>query len=85
MGKEVEEVEKILEAMAYKGLCLTFKKDQTRFYYGSRLMPGIFEYQFMPGRTAERDKKIARVIHAYKDAYNRNVDTSVSEFPPFRV
>jgi Pyruvate/2-oxoacid:ferredoxin oxidoreductase delta subunit len=85
MGKEEGEMEEILDVMADKGLCLSFVKDQTRFYHGSRFMPGIFEYQFMPGKTTDRDRTIARLIQAYKRAYNQKVDTTSMTFPSFRV
>ena len=83
--KDEKEIEAILEAMADKGLCMALKKDGTQFYQSARFMVGIFEYQFMPGRTSERDKKIAKLIHAYENAYNANVDTSAMTFPTTRV
>jgi hypothetical protein len=62
MGREIGEIKTILESMADKGLCQTFMKDGLRFYLGVPFMPGIFEYQFMPRRVTEGDKKIARFI-----------------------
>src|SRR4030042_2829012 len=62
MGKDEREIEAILETMANKGLCMAFKVDQTNYYQGARFMPGILEFQFMPGKITERDKKIARLI-----------------------
>jgi len=85
MKRDEGEVEEILESMANKGLCVSINKDGTRFYQGARFMPGILEFQFMPGRTTERDKKIARLIHAYEKAYDANVDTTVMTFPTTRV
>jgi len=48
-------------------------------------MPGIFEYQFLPGRTTERDKKIARLIRDYKRAYNAAASEPQLSFPVTRV
>ena len=62
MGREEGEIEAILEAMANKGLCMSSNKDGTQFYQGARFMPGLLEFQFMPGRTTERDKKLS-LIH----------------------
>jgi Pyruvate/2-oxoacid:ferredoxin oxidoreductase delta subunit len=85
LGRNEDEIEKTLEAMANKGLCLVFKADQTNYYQGARFMPGILEYQFMPGKITERDKKIARLIHAYERAYDRKTDPTEMTFPTTRV
>jgi Pyruvate/2-oxoacid:ferredoxin oxidoreductase delta subunit len=85
MGRDEGEIEKILEAMADKGLCTTLKVDQTRHYQAARFMPGILEFQFMPGKTTERDKKIAKLIYAYKKAYDQKTDRSGPDFPGIRV
>ena len=69
MGKRMEEIEPILETMADKGLCKSFKRSETRFYQGEPFMPGIFEYQFISGRSTPRDKQLARLIHEYKEAF----------------
>lgn len=63
-----EEVTAILEAMADKGLCMSYVKGGTRFYFGSPLMPGVFEYQFMRGTKTDRDYEIARAINKYRKA-----------------
>jgi ferredoxin len=85
MGRDEREIESILEAMADKGLCMALTVDQTKFYQGSRFMPGVLEFQFMPGRTTERDKKIARLIHAYERAYDQKTDPAKATFPGSRV
>ena len=85
MGRDEGEIEEILEAMANKGLCIALNKDGTQFYQGARFMPGILEFQFMPGKTTERDKKIARLIHAYEKACDENTDPTVMTFPTNRV
>ena len=85
MGRDEAEIEEILEAMANKGLCIALNRDGTQFYQAARFMPGILEYQFMPGRTSERDKKIARLIHAYEKAYDEKIDPTRMTFPANRV
>lgn len=85
MGRDEREIEAILETMANKGLCMALKVDQTNYYQGARFMPGILEFQFMPGKTTERDKKIARLIHAYEKAYDQKTDRVKGTFPTSRV
>ena len=79
------EVEAILEAMADKGLCLALSTDQNKVYQSARFMPGILEFQFMPGKTTDRDKKIAQLIYAYKKAFDQKTDRTVMSFPTTRV
>ncbi len=67
-GRSNEEVTAILEAMANKGLCLSYARGGTRYYVGPPLMPGIFEYQFMRGTKTDRDREIARAISKYRKA-----------------
>jgi len=85
MGRDETEIEQILEQMADKGLCTTFVAQDTRFYQGAAFMVGIFEYQFMPGRVTERDKKIARLIHNYKKAYEAKKTGRPMTYPLTRV
>ena len=85
MGRDEAELQTILEEMADKGLLTTFVKDGVRLYQGAPFMPGIFEYQFMPGRITERDKKIARLIHAYKKAFEAAKGETQMTFPTTRV
>jgi hypothetical protein len=81
MSKSKDDVVELLETMSDKGLCQTFQKDGVRYYLGAPFMPGIFEYQFMPGRTTERDKKIARLIHAYKQSFSAAKGQTRMTFP----
>jgi Pyruvate/2-oxoacid:ferredoxin oxidoreductase delta subunit len=67
-GKSEDEVTAILEAMADKGLCMSFVKEGTRVYAALPLMPGIFELQFMRGTKTDRDYEIARAIHSFRNA-----------------
>lgn len=85
MGRDPTEMERILEGMADKGLCMALKGPGVTFYQGARFMPGILEFQFMPGRATERDRKIARLIHAYKKACDEKTDPAVPGFPATRV
>jgi len=85
LGKDKEDIKHILEAMADKGLCSAVKRDNVQYYTAAPFMPGIFEYQFMPGKTTDRDKEIAKRIHAYKTAYDANTRTNKMTFPTTRV
>ncbi len=82
MGRDEKEIEAILEAMADKGLCLALSMDQSRVYQAARFMVGILQFQFMPGKTTDRDKKIAQLIHAYEKAFDkRATGQNVMSFP----
>jgi len=85
MGKGAEEIGPILETMADKGLCKTFKRDGLRYYQGEPFMPGIFEYQFITGKSMPRDKKIAKLIYTYKQAYAAAKGETKMTFPATRV
>jgi Pyruvate/2-oxoacid:ferredoxin oxidoreductase delta subunit len=85
MDRDEGEIKTILETMADKGLCKTYIQDDVRFYQGEPFMPGIFEYQFMSGKTTERDKKIAGLIKAYKKAFNAARGEVKMTFPITRV
>ena len=71
MGRDAEWVRQTLEEMANKGLCIALDMDGTVIYKSARFMVGILEFQFLPGRVTERDKRNARLIHAYKMAFNK--------------
>ncbi len=85
LGKKEEEVRVIFEAMANKGLCSTFVAEDQRYYVPSPFVPGIFEFQFMRGTKTERDRKIAKLIHAYKIAVDRISPVQQNSFPFNRV
>ena len=85
MGRETGQVKPLLEQMANKGLCSTFWDGKERYYSGVPFMPGIFEYQFLPGRVTDRDRRIARLIHAYKQAYVAAKGERRTTFPLTRV
>jgi len=85
MGRDENEIKNMLETMADKGLCRTFVAKGVRYYQGEPFIPGIFEYQFLPGKTTDRDKQIARLIHAYKQAYEAVKGETRMTFPVTRV
>ena len=85
MGRDVAEIKGILETMANKGICMATNMDGTQFYQSARFMPGILEFQFMSGKTTEKDKKIARLIHAYEKAFDEKIDVTAMTFPTTRV
>jgi Pyruvate/2-oxoacid:ferredoxin oxidoreductase delta subunit len=85
LGGDEEELQTILEEMADKGLCKTFIRDGVRLYQGVPFIPGIFEYQFMDGKTSKRHKQIARLIQAYEHAYEEAQGSSKMTFPTSRV
>jgi len=85
MERDEAEIENILEAMANKGLCTAVEFDGTVFYQGSRFAIGILEFQFMSGDNSERAKKLAKLIHAYKEAYDAKAGPVKLSFPTTRV
>ena len=85
MGRDEGEVKEILESMANKGLCIAMKMNESQFYIRARFMPGILEFQFMPGKTTDRDKRLAKLIHAYKKACIAAEGPADTTFPVERV
>lgn len=85
MGKSEEEVGATLETMADKGLCSSNEMAGTRVYGGPPFVPGIFELQFMRGTSTDRDKRLAKLIHAYKAAFDSVMGPLEIAFPYERV
>jgi predicted transcriptional regulator len=85
LGKDPETIEPILETMADKGLCKTYKRDSVRYYEGEPFMPGIFEYLFFAGKSSPRDKNIAKLINDYKQAFKAAKGANKMTFPTARV
>lgn len=85
LGKETAEVARTLEGMADKGLCNAGSMGGTTYYGAPPFVPGIFEFQFMKGSRTERDRKIARLIHAYKSAVDAGQGPVQVTFPTTRV
>ncbi len=84
-GRDETEITEMLETMANKGVCTTFMIKGLRHFMGPRFMPGIFEFQFMPGTSGERDKKIAHLIWDYKKAFKAAQGKAKMVFPATRV
>ena len=85
MNKPEAEVAATLEKMADKGLCEAGTFDNTTFYGAPLLVPGIFEFQFMRGTRTEKDRKLAKLIHAYKVAVDKIQGPPKVTFPTTRV
>lgn len=85
IGRNETELEEILNAMANKGLCIALNIEGKQMYKGAMFMPGILEFQLMSGKTTERDKRIARLIHTYKKICDDQIDASAMTFPAIRV
>ncbi|MFC1856596.1 4Fe-4S binding protein [Thermodesulfobacteriota bacterium] len=85
MGKPEAEVKKKLESMADNGLCITLAVGDNRYYQGAPFMPGIFEFIFLKGTMTEWDKKIARLIHNYKEAFDAVKGEIKITYPTSRV
>lgn len=47
MGREEADLERLLESMADRGLCMALRMTGVQSYQGARFMPGILEFQFM--------------------------------------
>jgi Pyruvate/2-oxoacid:ferredoxin oxidoreductase delta subunit len=85
MGKAVDEVKPLLENMADKGLCTAGTMGGLTYYSAPVFVPGIFEFQFMRGTRTEKDRKLARLIHAYKAALDAGKGTVKVTYPTSRV
>jgi Pyruvate/2-oxoacid:ferredoxin oxidoreductase delta subunit len=84
MDRDEAIIEEILETMADKGLCWTINKDGAQFYQFARCLQ-ILEFAFMPGKSTEKTKKIAKLVHAYRKAYNEINESTKPTFPTRRV
>jgi ferredoxin len=85
LGKPVPDVARILEGMADKGLCTAGSMGGVTFYGAPTFVPGIFEFQFMRGTKTERDRKVARLIRAYKAAVDAEQGPVKITYPTTRV
>lgn len=85
MGRPEEEVAQILETMADKGLCTAGRMGDTTFYGAPPLVPGIFEFQFMRGTSTDKDRRLAKLVHAYKEAVDTIQGPVKVTFPLTRV
>ena len=85
ISRDEKEVTGVLERMADKGLCTVFQGPGAPLYQGIPFMPGIFEFQFIPGGETEHDKRIAELVHAYKKAYESAKGIEKISYPVTRV
>jgi NAD-dependent dihydropyrimidine dehydrogenase PreA subunit len=84
LGRSEDDVSKILEEMADKGLVVAGGFEGT-FFYGTTTLDNILDFQFMRGTNTGRDKKIAKLHHAYKKAVDAALGPPVVTFPTTRV
>ncbi len=84
LGRNEQEVSKILEAMADKGLVLAGGFGGT-FFYGITPLDNILDFQFMRGTSTDKDKKIAKLHHIYKKAVDAAKGPPIVKFPTTRV
>jgi len=75
MGIDKDELEKILKGMGKKGLVITLKKKGEIQYLLSMGMPGFFEMTFMRTNESLPMKRLAELMHAY-----RNTPEFIQEF-----
>ena len=85
LKRQENDVFKIIENMADKGLCGVFNTDGIRYYQGLPFMPGIFEFVFISGSETEQDKNIAKLIYNYKKTYDAVKGIETVEYPLTRV
>jgi Pyruvate/2-oxoacid:ferredoxin oxidoreductase delta subunit len=85
MGKDAGELATTLKDMADKGLCISFERDGERVFRAAPFMPGIFEFVFFRGSNTDRDKKLARLVHEYKEAWQANSPPLTLPYPMIRV
>jgi Pyruvate/2-oxoacid:ferredoxin oxidoreductase delta subunit len=84
-GKDADAVAVLLEAMADKGLCNAGRMGGVSYYSAPMFVPGIFEYQFMRGTETDRDRTLARLIHAYKSSLDAQRGAPEETYPLSRV
>jgi len=80
-----KEAKQILETMADRGLCGVLTSTDVTLYQGIPFMPGIFEFQFIGGRQTDRDAKVAKLIHAYRKAFEAAEGVQRITYPVTRV
>ena len=84
LERDEQEISSILEKMADKGLCLAGEFGGTSFY-GITTLDNIFDFQFMRGTATDWDKKLAQLIHAFKEAVDLAKGPPIVKFPTTRV
>ncbi len=87
-GGDPQDVEKLLETMADKGLVFTHERGGVRHYNLMALFPGIFEMQFLKGEVNDRAKKLAHLFQDYSDVMlglSKGTTPAIPAFPFARV
>jgi Pyruvate/2-oxoacid:ferredoxin oxidoreductase delta subunit len=84
LERNEKEIFPILEQMADKGLVLAGEFDGTSFY-GITPLDNIFDFQFMRGSNTEWDKKLAKLIDAFKKAVDKAKGPPILKYPATRV
>jgi Pyruvate/2-oxoacid:ferredoxin oxidoreductase delta subunit len=85
LHRDADELRAALQTMAAKGLCMAVDLGGTKSFSLPPLVPGIFEYQFLRGTKTEKDRRIAKVIRAYRQAVNAVQGMPKVTFPATRV
>ncbi len=65
LERDEEELYRILERMADKGLVYAKVKEGKRYYNLLPLLPGIFEMQFMKGEVTPEKRRVAELFDRY--------------------
>jgi ferredoxin len=65
MNRNAQEVERVVEGMADKGLVICLERGGVKHYRPLPIVPGFFEFQFMKGEVNERTKRLARLFEDY--------------------
>jgi Pyruvate/2-oxoacid:ferredoxin oxidoreductase delta subunit len=84
MGTTEAEIAPKLKKMADRCLTQSYMKGDLRLFRAMPFVPGILEFVFIPGGETERDKKLAKLIYAYKEACTAE-SPMVVPFPMQRV
>jgi len=84
LNRSEQEVSTLLETMADKGLVVAGVLGDTSFY-GITPLEHIFDFQFMRGTSTARDKKLAKLIHAFKHAVDDANGPPILKYPATRV
>lgn len=85
MGRNEADLAAKLKRMADKGLCRSYVEDAVRLFGAAPFMPGIFEFVFFRGTVTERDRRLAKFIHEYKEAWEANTPPMKLPYPVIRV
>ncbi|MBN1380776.1 MAG: 4Fe-4S binding protein [Deltaproteobacteria bacterium] len=82
LGKDPEQVARMLDGMADKGVIYSSTRNGEKWYKLIQLVPGIFELQFMKGEYTPRAQEIARLFDNYHHALRPKEETRPAEAAP---